>query len=119
MSDPQKPLSLSWDAFKMLGNPENAPVDEDEIKNEHKALAKMQIRVHYERKGRGGKETCIIRGHEGSEKEMEELCKLLKTKIGVGGAVKEREIILQGNHREKVMKILMDSGYKNAKKAGG
>lgn len=113
----KKPTLLDWDSFRSLGNPENAPEEPTEIKGS-KHLS-SPLRVFIEKKHRGGKEAIIIKGFEGPEEELESLGKLIKQKCGVGGSVKEGEIIIQGNHREKIMVILKDLGYKNAKKAGG
>ncbi len=80
---------------------------------------KQQIRVWIDRKQRGGKEVTLIQGFSGSEENLKELAKTLKTKLGVGGAAKDGEIIVQGDHREKVVQMLLQAGYSKTKKAGG
>lgn len=75
----------------------------------------QKLRLAMERAGRGGKTVTIVRGFTGSQEELEELCKTLKQKIGVGGSAKEGEIILQGDHRPKVAELLKSLGYSNTK----
>lgn len=76
------------------------------------------LRIHLDRR-KGNKEVTIVKGLEGSEDELKALGKMLKTKCGGGGTVKDGEILIQGNHREKVRKLLIDEGYRNTKLAGG
>lgn len=78
----------------------------------------QQLKVHIERKHRGGKTASIIRGFIGKQEDLEELGKLIKTKCGTGGSAKDGEIIIQGDHRDKIVAMLTEKGYK-AKKAGG
>lgn len=78
----------------------------------------QQVRVGLERKGRGGKTVSLVTGVTAAPAELEKLCKLLKNRLGTGGAVKEQVIEIQGDQRDKIVAILVELGYQ-AKKAGG
>ncbi len=80
--------------------------------------SEQNLRVWLDRKLKGGKVATIVKGFVGSDSELKELARELKTKCGVGGAAKDGEIIVQGDHRDRVVEILIKSGYK-CKKAGG
>jgi len=75
----------------------------------------QKLRLNMERAGRGGKTVTLIKGFVGTSPDLEALCKLLKQKCGVGGAVKEGEIIIQGDHRQRLIELLKKEGYSNTK----
>lgn len=116
MNNPKN--TIDWSEFIQMGNPENAPVMPDD-ETQSPDLAKMQVRVHIERKHRGGKEVSIVKGITLVSDALESIAKELKTKCGVGGVVKDGDIIIQGNNRDKIIHILLEKGFKNIKKAGG
>lgn len=91
-----------------------------ELNDEEETLAPNQqdLRVQIDRKQRKGKEVTLVTGFIGSNEDLENLGKILKQKCGVGGAVKDGEIIIQGNQLQKVMDLLMQQNYR-VKKIGG
>jgi translation initiation factor 1 len=81
--------------------------------------SKQILRVQLDRKQRKGKEVTLITGFVGRIEDCEALGKILKQKCGVGGSVKDNEIILQGDHRTKVLALLQAEGYNQTKISGG
>ena len=84
---------------------------EYESQNEAETLApeKQNLKVIVDSKQRKGKTVTLVQGFIGSEEDLKELAKLLKNKCGVGGSVKDGEIIIQGEVKEKVLTILHDN----------
>ena len=78
----------------------------------------QNLEAHFSNKGRGGKTVTVIKGFIGPEDERKTLAKLLKTKCSVGGSVKDGDIIIQGNVRDKIIEILKSEGY-SVKRVGG
>lgn len=121
------------------GNTENE--NEDEVKQEHEVNRKKRVGVVYssnpyfkysdnsqtpsltlpkqqqklrismERAGRGGKTVTLVKGFIGAEEDITSLCRLLKQKCGVGGSVKDGDIIIQGDHRQRLTEMLKNEGY--------
>ena len=97
----------------------NFKLEEEIIAEEETLLPEQQkIKVRLDKKHRAGKAVTLIEGFMGKDEEREELGKKLKTFCGTGGAVKDGEIIVQGDNRDKVLQWLQKNGFKNAKKIG-
>ena len=85
---------------------------------EEKFEQKNPLICKFEKKGRNGKPVTLIEGFEGSEEELKQISKKIKTTLGFGGSEKDGIIVIQGDNRDKIMKILHDLGYKT-KRVGG
>ena len=76
----------------------------------------QKLRVRLDTKQRAGKAVTLVANFIGKEEDVEDLGKKLKNFCGTGGSVKDMEIIVQGDQREKVLQWLIKNGYKNTKK---
>lgn len=99
-------------------NPNFQYTDNNEDNAKTPSPSRQDLRVMLDKKQRGGKMVTLITGFVGSDDDLKELGKQLKSKCGVGGTAKDGEILIQGDFRDKVLDMLIKAGYK-AKKAGG
>lgn len=95
-------------------NPDAMRPEEPEVV-ETLAPDRQKLRVSIERHHRGGKTVTLIKGFVGSDDDLNDLAKQLKTRCGTGGSAKDGEIIIQGELKEKLVAILLQLGYKDTK----
>lgn len=99
-------------------NPDyNYEMTDDEEQNTLEP-AKQNLRVQLDRKNRGGKIVTLITGFVGSDNDLKELGKFLKSKCGVGGTAKDSEIVVQGDFKQKILELLKKEGYTKTKPVG-
>lgn len=99
-------------------NPDFSYDYDDQEEAETLEPSKQLLYVSLDRKQRAGKEVTLIEGFVGTDEDLKELGKILKSKCGVGGTAKDGEIIIQGSFRDKVIDLLTKEGYKTKKKGG-
>ena len=100
-------------------NPDFAySTDHDDDEQETLLPAEQNLKVWIDKKQRGGKVVSLIQGFIGSNDDLKSLAGELKSLCGVGGSAKDGEILIQGDHRDKIVAFLIRKGY-GAKKAGG
>ncbi|MDA8897790.1 translation initiation factor [Flavobacteriaceae bacterium] len=97
---------------------DNLAPDPEPQQPEAAVFEKQQLEAHFSNKGRAGKTVTLIKGFEGELQDLKALAKTLKNAVGVGGTVKNGEIIIQGNYREQVIQLLTDMGHQ-VKRVGG
>jgi translation initiation factor 1 len=113
VSDPKQ--RLAWSSG---GPPPPAPAPGTPSPPAGRPKAPAPVRVRLERQGRGGKVVTLVDGLPGHPAAIEEVARALKSRCGAGGTVKGRVVEIQGDHRDKVVALLVALGFA-AKRAGG
>ena len=96
-------------------NPDYNYITDEEPEEETLPKQQQKLRVQMEKNHRGGKTVTIVKNFVGTEDNMKELGRLLKTKCGVGGSTKDGEILVQGDFKEKIIELLKKEGYTQTK----
>ncbi|MCD4832456.1 MAG: translation initiation factor [Bacteroidales bacterium] len=97
-------------------NPDFQYQHDEEQEQETLEPSKQKLKVYIDTKAKKkGKQATLVSGFVGTEDNIKDLGKLLKTKCAVGGSVKDGDILIQGDFRDKIVQILISEGY-NAKK---
>ena len=91
-------------------NPDYTYEDENEVV-ETLPPASQKLIIRLDKKQRRGKKVTLIEGFVGTENDLKDLAKILKSKCGVGGSAKDNEIVIQGDFKDKVKQILTAEGY--------
>ncbi len=106
MNDWKKKLNIVYST-----NPDYEYQQDETPQEETLAKEKQALRIKLDTKQRRGKAVTLITGFVGQQEDLDDLGKLLKVKCGVGGSVKDGDIIVQGDMRNKVLAILQKEGY--------
>ena len=99
-------------------NPDFEFDNEEETEQETLPNNQQLLYVSIDRKQRKGKDVTLVEGFVGTDEDLKELGKQLKSACGVGGTSKDGEIMIQGNHRDKVIELLSKEDYKTKRKGG-
>lgn len=99
-------------------NPDFSYEEDDQSEEQTLPKSQQKLRVQLDKKGRAGKVVTLVTDYLGSDDDLKELGKFLKSKCGSGGSAKDGEIIIQGDFKERVLQILKDEGYSQTKPKG-
>ena len=100
---------------------QNVPRKDKQTKQGHTLPAESagrQVRVRLDKKGRGGKTVSVISGLNMNPDDLGKTLKQFKARLGTGGTVKEGELEIQGDHRDKIILLLQEMGF-HPKRSGG
>jgi translation initiation factor 1 len=90
---------------------------EDDAPVEETLPAKQQkLRVRLDTRQRAGKAVTLVEGFAGKKEDLEDLGKKLKTHCGTGGSVKDGEVIVQGDQRDRITQWLLNNGYSSTRR---
>jgi len=103
-------------AYQEFGNPDNSQAFARGVPD--LPPQQQDLRIQATRSGRKGKTVTIITGFQHKPESLSKLLKQLKAKCGTGGTVKDNTLEIQGEHKQKLLELLIKSGYK-AKISGG
>ena len=99
-------------------NPDFKYEGEREEAGETPEPSQQKLYVSLDKKNRKGKVVTLVEGFTGKEQDLKDLGKDLKSKCGSGGTAKDGEIIIQGDFKDRVVKMLKDKGYVVKQKGG-
>lgn len=106
----------SFSALVYSTDPNFKPEEEPKSSATTLSPEKQYLKIWLDKKHRGGKAVTLIDGFEGSEEDLKDLGKKLKTFCGTGGSVKDGQIIVQGDNRDKIIIWLQKQGFTKCKK---
>jgi translation initiation factor 1 len=98
--------------------PDHEPTEDERKKDVENEIWCQEEPIICKYEKRKGKPITILEGYTGADEDFKKLAKELKTKLSVGGSFKDDSIIIQGDYRDKIMKILQEKGFK-VKRVGG